>query len=356
MVTGTTAALTASVQRQGSSNGQDIDTVVLKNASLELHFTNIGCALMALYMPDRQGTVHNIVAGFASPNRYLDNPHYLGVIVGRCVNRIDNGRFVLDGKTIQLSVNENGNHLHGGVTGFHKKIWHTGTVQQDTDAVSIEFSYLSADGEEGYPGNLQVQVRYTLTSRNVLRMTCTAVTDKKTPVNLSSHTYYNLSGFTTPVISDHLLQVYAAAYTEKNERNLPTGRLLPVQGTPLDFSVPRSIGDSLDGFPADGGLDHNYVLGTLANVTLVPAARLYDAASGRWVQLRTNQPGLQVYTANWWDGSMTGAQGLPYVKHGAVALETQAFPDAPNHPGFPSIILEPGQTYVAVTELEMGWE
>ncbi len=355
MTTGTgQAALSGSCRLYGSWQNKNIYLVTLKNDAVELHMTNIGCAVTAICIPDKNGQRKSIVAGFEQLENYLHNPHYLGSVVGRYVNRISNGRFILDGKTIQLSVNEQGNHLHGGTSGFHEKIWEMGELKTADKEISISFEYFSADGEEGYPGNLQVRVTYTLTSQNCFCMEYVAVTDKTTPVNLSSHTYFNLSGFENPVVNDHLLQVYADSYTEKNERNLPTGRLLSLRNTPLDFLVPEKIGRHIGCFSADGGFDHNYVLQRTMPKALKTAAELYDPLSGRWVKISTTEPGLQVYTANWWDGSLTGVQQVPYVKHGAVALETQAFPDSPNHPAFPSTLLVPGHTYLATTIFEFG--
>jgi aldose 1-epimerase len=270
-------------------------------------------------------------------------------------------------------MNDGSNHLHGGFEGFGRKIWDLAGVIHAEDEVGIVFSYTSRDGEEGYPGNLDVRVKYTLSPDNKLRMEYTAMTDKRTPVNLSNHSYFNLSGFDNPLITDHLLRVYAQNYTEKNDNNLPTGKILPVAGTPLDFSISKRVGDYIDRFPLDRGLDHNYVLdnqfpeglslapeiqspapGRPSPVpeALHPAAELYDPSSGRRLRVTTDRPGLQVYTANWWDGSLHAPEGQPYRQHGAVALETQAFPDSPNHTAFPGIILEPGDTYRATTVFE----
>jgi aldose 1-epimerase len=327
--------------------GRDIYWITLKNGSTAVRITNIGCAIASIQVADRNGILKNIVAGFDDPMDYIRNPWYFGCVVGRYVNRIGGARFYLDGQAIHLSGNDGVNHLHGGFEGFHKKIWALSGLVHTAEEVGVIFEYTSPDGEEGYPGNLQVQVKYTLDMDNRLKLSYTAVTDKSTPVNLSNHAYFNLSGFDDPVIDGHQLTVYAKNYTEKYAHNLPTGQVLPVSGTPLDLSAPVRIGDRIEAFPADKGFDHNYVLEGTG-----PAATLYDPASGRMLRVSTDQPGIQVYTANWWDGGISGAHGTPYRQHGAVALETQAFPDSPNHPQFPNTILSPGETYQANTTFQ----
>jgi aldose 1-epimerase len=309
---------------------------------------------MSVYAPDRNGVVQNIVAGFEEPAAYASNPWYFGCIVGRYANRIATGRFTLDGSPVQLSVNNDGNHLHGGFEGFDKKVWNLVSIIREDDYVGAEFEHHSKDGEEGYPGNLTVKVRYLLNQDNQLSMECIAIADKRTPVSFTNHSYFNLTGFEQPSIGDHLLYVNALQYTEKNGRNTPTGMILPLAGTALDFSAPGKIGERLAHFPKDMGLDHNYVISRDQHGAIVAAATLEDRATGRVLRIYTDQPGLQVYTANYWDGSITGQQGKPYLKHGAVALETQAFPDSPNHSNFPDTIMSPGEEYRTVTIYEFG--
>jgi len=335
--------------------GKAVYWITLRNGDTAVRITNLGCIITSIHTPDRNGVQKNIVAGFKEPGDYQQNPYYFGCMVGRTINRIGGGRFSLDGHTVQLSMNDGSNHLHGGFEGFGRKIWDLAGVIHAEGEVGVAFTYTSQDGEEGYPGNLDVQVKYTLSPDNKLRMEYTAMTDKRTPVNLSNHSYFNLSGFDNPLITDHLLRVYAQNYTEKNDNNLPTGKILPVAGTPLDFSISKRVGDYIDRFPLDKGVDHNYVLdGGLPEGPpgLHPAADLYDPSSGRRLRVTTDRPGLQVYTANWWDGSLHTPDGQPYRQHGALALETQAFPDSPNHTAFPGIILEPGGTYRATTVFE----
>ncbi len=309
---------------------------------------------MSVYAPDKNGTRKNVAAAYEQPADYAHNPWYLGCIVGRYANRIAHGRFTLDGQLYQLPVNNDGNHLHGGFEGFQKKVWAVSAIIKEEDHVGVAFTYTSRDGEEAYPGNLTVNVRYLLDHQDRLLIEYAAVTDKRTPLSFTNHSYFNLSGFEQPLITDHLLQVNALHYTEKNDRNTPTGRILPVAGTALDFTTPGRIGERLGHFPKDMGLDHNFVLDRPQPGATVHAATLEETTSGRYLKVFTDRPGIQVYTANYWDGSITGQQKKPYVKHGAVALETQAFPDSPNHPQFPDTILSPGEDYKTVTMYEFG--
>jgi aldose 1-epimerase len=272
---------------------------------------------------------------------YLHNPAYFGCTVGRYANRIAGGRIIIAGTEYQLPVNNDGNHLHGGVDGFHAKAWQVIACGQTDKEASVLMEYVSTDGEEGYPGNLITQVQYVLDNDDQLHIRYTAYTDKATPVSLTNHSYFNLTGFEQPLVTGHLLTINARTYTEKSDRNIPTGNMLPVAGTPLDFTQPTKIGEHIHALPADGGFDHNYVLQPGEG----PAAILEDPHSGRILRVFTDQPGIQVYSANYWDGSIIGQQGKPYVKHGAVALETQAFPDSPNHAHFPDTILSPGDIY-----------
>jgi aldose 1-epimerase len=349
MLKTTRTALSVSRTRYGAVQGKDIYTLQLENGSVSITVTNLGCAIVAVYAPDRLGNRKNIVAGLDDITQYQHNDYYLGCVIGRYANRIANGRFLLEEKEVLLSVNNAPNHLHGGVAGFNKKVWELVSLIEEESKVGVVFECLSPDGEEGYPGNLRVQVKYTLDQHNRLGIYYSAVTDQCTPVNLTNHSYFNLAGFETPVILDHHLQVNAGCYTEKNERNIPTGTILPVAGTPLDFSTPKKIGKDISLLLSDQGYDHNFVINRIQEGELVPAALLSEPQSGRLLRVFTDQPAIQVYTANFWDGSLLGQQQQPYVKHGAIALETQAFPDSPNHPGFPNTILHPGDTYRSAT-------
>jgi aldose 1-epimerase len=331
----------------GSVDGKDVFWITLENGSTIVRVTNIGCAITSIETPDRVGVFRNIVAGFADPMDYLHNPWYFGCIVGRYANRIGGGAFNLDGRTVRLSTNEGDNHLHGGSGGFDKRIWSLKDMVESDQAVSATFEYTSPDGEEGYPGKLQVQMKYTLYGDNKLELSYTAVTDKPTPVNLTNHSYFNLSGFGNPTIRDHWIVINAEGYTEKNGLNLPTGKILSLANTPLDLSKSVPLGDRIDKLSQDRGFDHNYVLDGVE-----PAAEVYEPMSGRILRVSTDRPGMQLYTANWWDGSIRGAHAQPYLQHGAFALETQAYPDSPNHPEFPDTILLPGEIYSTKTIFE----
>jgi len=327
----------------GRLDGKDIFWITLRNGTTTVRLTNIGCSITSIHTPDRKGTIKNIVAGFASPMDYIRNPWYFGSIIGRYVNRIGGSLFYLDRQAVQLSTNDGSNHLHGGFEGFNRKIW---SLKETLDN-GVVFEYVSPDGEEGYPGNLCVQMKYTLHEDNRLELGYTAVTDKRTPVNLSNHSYFNLTGFDDPTIRDQVVMINAKGYTEKYAQNLPTGNILPLEGTPLDLSKPVRFGDRIDKLPFDRGFDHNYVLDGNR-----PAAEVYDPSSGRVLRVITDQPGIQLYTANWWDGSLRGAHIHAYRQHGAFALETQAFPDSPNRPEFPNTILTPGEIYCTNTIFE----
>lgn len=345
--------VTLSHTSHGSLYGKGIYLVTLNNGKIEVSITNLGCTITAIHTPDREGALANIVAGYRHPGQYRQNDYYFGCVVGRYANRIAGGKFAIGHEQYQLSVNNGTNHLHGGVEGFHTKVWAiTSFIRREKES-GVMFEYLSPDGEEGYPGNMRVKVKYLLDSDNRLHITYHAVADKQTPVNLTNHSYFNLTGFDTPVITGHLLQLDAVQYTEKNAENVPTGNILSVAGTPLDFSKPARIGDGIDQFPADRGYDHNFIL-THAGSKVIPAAILSDAGTGRILRVYTDKPAIQVYTANWWDGTIRGQQGQMYGQHGAVALETQSFPDSPNHSRFPNTLLSPGQAYDSWTTFEFA--
>jgi aldose 1-epimerase len=329
--------------------GNDIHDITLQNSTLTIEITNIGCSIKAIHMPDRTGRPANIVAGFADSEQYLDNPYYFGSAIGRFANRIGKGIFSIDGKEYQLSVNNSPNHLHGGFNGFNKKKWNIIALLQTDSEASVAFEYVSMNGEEGYPGNLILRVEYTLNNSNELIMVYSAKTDEKTPINITNHSYFNLSGFENEDITDHLLQIFANAYCEKGADNLPTGTLLPVSGTPMDFSTAKPLGTDIHSLIADRGYDHNFVLKIIPTEDLQEVAVLKHIASGRQLTITSDQPGIQLYTANWWNGSISGYHNKPYMQHGAVALETQFFPDSPNRATFPNTILSPGDKYMAKT-------
>lgn len=340
----------------GILQGKEVYTFTLSSEAVTIEITNLGCCITAIYTPARNGVKKNIVAGFKELKEYEINRDYFGCILGRYANRIAGGTFFLDEKEVSLSVNDGENHLHGGVEGFNKKIWEVCSFTRHNDHLCLVLEYLSIDGEEGYPGNLRVQVKYIFNNKNQLCIEYFAETDKATPVSLSNHSYFNLTGFETPLVTSHTLQITAMNYTEKNEYNLPTGNIVAVSGTSLDFLQPKKIGEYIAEVPNNNGFDHNYILNNHDPGVVVLAAQLKEASTGRTLKIFTDQQAMQLYTANFWDGTILGQQGQYYQKNGAVALETQAFPDSPNQPSFPNTILYPGETYFATTVYEFGVE
>jgi aldose 1-epimerase len=331
---------------------EEIFLVTLRNDGIEIGLTNIGCSVVFVRTPDKDGVVKNIVAGLADLDAYKINRDYFGCVVGRYANRIADGLLSLNGRVYQLSLNDPPNHLHGGFQGFGHKTWKLEEVSEEANCCGVVFSYCSVDGEEGYPGNLQVKVKYRLHGSGRFEISYRAVTDQATPVNLTNHSYFNLSGFGQDKIYDHRLKINAEKYTEKTARNTSSGCLPAVKGTALDFTQFRRIGDGIDQFPADMGYDHNFVLDAACKDLSIPAATLTDAASGRIVHVYTDQPGIQFYSGNYWDGTVRGEQGFLYQQHGGVALETQAWPGSVQHPHFPNTILQPGEEYRTTTIFE----
>jgi aldose 1-epimerase len=356
---GSGAAATRGVTRTAfgkTRDGRAVEIYTLTNAhGAEMRAITYGGIITSLKVPDRAGHFDDIVLGFDTLDGYLKDPPYFGAIVGRYGNRIAKGQFTLDGKTYKLATNNGPNHLHGGVKGFDKVVWNA--VPGDTaDGVSVTLTRTSPDGEEGYPGNLQATVRYTLTDRNELAIDYRATTDKATPVNLTQHSYFNLAADSGDILG-HELTIHASRYTPVDDTLIPTGELAPVQGTPFDFQQAAAIGARIG---ADNvqlkngrGYDHNWVLNR-TGAGLQPAARLVDPKSGRTLEVATTEPGLQFYSGNFLDGSITGKGGRVYKHRTGLCLETQHFPDSPNHPSFPSAILQPGQTYSSKTVFTFG--
>lgn len=330
----------------GHTDGKDITEYTLKNAAgLQVSVINYGGTVTKLMTPDKKGTTGDVVLGYENLEGFLQkgNP-YFGALIGRYGNRIAGGKFTLDGKAYTLAGNNNGNSLHGGNKGFDKVVWDAKKPEGDS---SLELTYVSKDGEEGYPGTLNLKVIYTLTADNALKIDYTATTDKATPVNLTNHAYFNLSAGTDSTIASHELQIDADEYTPVNDALIPTGRLADVKGTPMDFTTAKPVGRDLD--KVKGGFDHNWVLNKKGD-GLAKVAGLYHPASGRYMEVFTTQPGLQFYSGNFLDGTLTNTKGgAKYVQHAALCLETQHFPDSPNQPSFPSTILKPGETYHHVT-------
>jgi aldose 1-epimerase len=340
--TGFTIAEQAFGEFEGS---KAIQYTITNPSGMQASILNYGGTITAINTPDKSGTKANVVLSFDSLAGYLQkgNP-YFGSLIGRYGNRIANGKFILDGKTYTLAGNNNGNSLHGGNKGFDKVIWQAQKLPGDS---SLQLNYTSKDGEEGYPGNLSVQVIYTLGADNSLKIDYTATTDKATPVNLTNHAYYNLSGGADSTILGHELKIDADKFTEVNAKLIPTGKLPEVKGGPMDFTSSKQIGKDIA--QVAGGYDHNWVLNKSGN-NLAKAAELYHAASGRLMEVYTTEPGLQFYSGNFLDGSLQYTRGgAKYIKHAALCLETQHFPDSPNQPAFPNTILKPGETYRQTT-------
>jgi aldose 1-epimerase len=339
-------------------DGRDAHLFTLRNqGGLSVDLTDFGATVVRLLAPDRHGELGDIVLGFDSVEGYArPKSPYFGATIGRCGNRIADGRFTLDGKTYQLATNNAPGgipcHLHGGNTGFDKVLWKA-QPRSDTE---LQFTYLSPDGEEGYPGNLEVQVVFTLTPENALRIEYTATTDQPTLVNLTNHSYFNLAGEGSRTVLGHSLTLNASGYTPVNAGLIPTGDIAPVEGTPLDFRAPHTIGDRIDRpneqlrFAA--GYDHCFVLDR-AGENLALAAVALEPLSGRELEVHTTEPGVQFYSGNFLDGTLLGKNGHAYERRSGFCLETQHFPDSPNHPNFPSIVLRPGETYRSKTEYRM---
>lgn len=314
------------------------------NKGTEVKITNYGGIVTSFITADKSGNKSNIVAGFDSLNSYLQKPPYFGALIGRYGNRIANAKFTLDGNTYTLAVNNGRNTLHGGLKGFDKVVWSAATPNDTTPTLTL--SYLSKDGEEGYPGNLKVMVQYTLTDNDELKIEYNAETDKATPVNLTNHSYFNLTGDVNNTILDHTLMIAADNYTPVDTSLIPTGEIKPVKETSFDFTAAKKIGKNIDAVP--GGYDHNFVL-NIKDGTLQKVAVLADSLSGRSLEVYTTEPGLQFYTGNFLDGTFINRDGKHMNLHTALCLETQHFPDSPNKPDFPSTILKPGEKYHTLT-------
>ncbi len=326
----------------GTYDNNDITQYTITNPSgMAVSVINYGGIVTSIMVPDKDDNKGNVILSYDSLSGYLQkNNPYFGALVGRYGNRIANAKFTLDSKTYLLAANNNGNSLHGGLKGFDKVVWKAEKLAGDS---SLQLTYVSKDAEEGYPGNLPVKVIYTLTSDNGLMVDYNATTDKATPINLTNHSYFNLSAGKDSTILKHVLMINADKFTEVNDNLIPTGKLPAVKGTPMDFTVAKEIGKNIK--QVKGGYDHNWVLNRSGS-GLEKAATVQDSASGRNMEVWTTQPGVQFYTGNFLDGTLLHtANGAKYIKHAALCLETQHFPDSPNHPDFPNTILRPGETY-----------
>lgn len=333
---------------QKTIDGKVTNLYLLKNDKIQVYITNYGGRIVSILTPDRYGQMGDVVLGFKSIDDYLSaNGPYHGALIGRVGNRIAKGKFTLDGKTYSLPINNNQNHLHGGPEGFNNRVWEVKAVDQS----SISMNYLSKDGEMGYPGNLDVQVKYSLNNENELLISYKATTDKSTPVNLTNHAFFNLAGEASGTINDHLLRLNADNFTPVDETLIPIGENRSVEGTPFDFRIPKTIGRDLNQQNTNtqmnygGGYDHNFVLNKENEGEMSLAGYVIDPKTGRRMDIFTEEPGIQFYGGNFMDGSDIGKYSKKFLYRESFALETQHFPDSPNQPSFPNIILLPGDIY-----------
>jgi aldose 1-epimerase len=335
-------------------DGQPIDLYVLTNNSgAQAAISNFGGAVVSLTVPDRTGKLADVVLGYDSGEGYVADKNFFGALVGRYGNRIGHAQFELDGKTFTLPKNNGENTLHGGIKGFNKMLWTAKPITAN-GGQALQLSYLSKDGEEGFPGNLKVTVTYTWSDANALIIDYSATTDKKTVVNLTNHSYFNLAGQGAGDILGHQLMIPADQFTPVDHGLIPTGELRDVAGTPFDFRNSTAIGARInqddEQIKLGGGYDHNFVLRMPTDHKEFLAARVVEPASGRVMEVWTTEPGVQFYTGNFLDGKVPGKGGASYPKRSALCLETQHFPDSPNKPKFPSVVLRPGETYHTLTK------
>ena len=325
----------------------------LKNSNgITVNITDAGAAVQSLIIPDRNGKFEDVVLGFDSPEKYLTgNDPYFGVIVGRYGNRIDDGKFTLNGKSYQLTINDGTNHLHGGVHGFSKKVWEAEKIKNNLGE-AVKLVYQSKDTEEGYPGNLILSVVYTLTGSNELRIDYEATADKETILNPTHHSYFNLTGNPQNMILDHIVKINADTYTPVNKKLIPTGELAYVENTPLDFRKPLEVGLRINDIDEQlkfaGGYDFNWVLNDYTG-SVRKAASVFDRLTGRFMEVFTDQPGIQFYSGNFLNGSVKGKDGIAYHRRCGLCFEAQHFPNSPNEKNFPTTVLKPGEVYKQTT-------
>lgn len=333
------------------TDGQYAQLYTLRNENgIEAKITNYGGIIVSLMTPDSDGNMGNIVLGFDSLDSYLDEHPYFGALIGRYGNRIENGTFELNGEEYNLSINDGNHHLHGGRQGFDKVLWDS----EITEDGSLKLQYVSEDGEEGYPGRLTVTATYKLTEDNRLRLEFEATTDQSTPVNLTAHSYFNLTADPSNTILDHELKLHADHYTPVTETLIPTGEIVSVEGTPFDFTEFTDIGARID--QVQGGYDHNFVADTSGSRELALMAEVREPDTGRILRVLSTEPGIQFYSGNFLDGTLVTGNEVFLEQYSGFCLEPQHFPNSPNEPGFPSSILNPGETYHNVIVYEFGTE
>ena len=340
--------------------GSPVELVTAANTSgVELTLISYGAAVARLITSDRAGRRANIALGFPSLAGYVEHRgHFFGATVGRFANRIGGGQFALEGAVVQLVRNDGENSLHGGSCGFDRHVWDIVATSACPEEARVLLRHVSVDGDMGYPGRLDAEVAYTLTESSSLRIDYRATTDMPTVINLTNHTLWNLAGEGEGTIEEHVLTLNARSYTPIDDAFVPTGEIAPVMGTPLDFTAPTPIGlragDDFEQLTLAGGYDHNFVLDRTDTISLELAARLEHPGSGRLLEVHTTEPGLQLYSGNFLDGSLAGPTGHPYDVRSGVALETQHFPDSPNHENFPSTVLRPGAVFASTTIYRFG--
>jgi aldose 1-epimerase len=348
----------------GEVNGAPVNRYTLTSGhGMRVRILTYGGIIQSIEVPDRTGHADNVVLGFPTLDGYLNNTGsaktYFGAIIGRYGNRIAKGAFSLQGNEYHLPINNNGNSLHGGTAGFDTKVWKA-DQQNGTDSVSLKLQYVSPAGEMGYPGTLTTTVTYTLNQKNELRINYYATTDVPTVINLTNHSYFNLAGEGTLDVYDHKVTIHADNYTPTDATQIPTGQIAPVKGTPFDFTSPTAIGAHITANDPQlllaHGYDHNWVINRGNNTGLVEAARAEDSHTGRTLTVFTTEPGVQFYTSNFIDGAFTGTSGHTYRQGAGFTMETQHYPDSPNHPNFPTTTLNPGQTYDSTTVFTFGTE
>ena len=322
------------------SNGRKVSLFTISNRNMSFSVTNYGCIITSIMVPDQQGKSEDIALGYSTLESYIANPVFFGCLVGRFANRIAGGTFSLAGKEYALDKNDNGNCLHSGSRGYHRMVWKAKPFSNRKES-GVVFYRKSPDGEQGFPGTLDMKIKYALTSNNDIVISYTAKTDAPTPVNLTNHTYFNLGGHDSGSILGQTVQLFADRYVPVDGKAIPTGEILDVAGTPFDFRSPKEIGKDIEAVP--GGYDHNWEINR-AGDTPNPVAGVYDPVSGRAMTVYSTQPGVQFYTGNFLSG-VAGKNGAVYDKNAAFCLETQHFPDSPNQPSFPDSILLPGDRY-----------
>lgn len=329
----------------GKVDSTDVYLYTLTNAQgMKVNITNFGGIITSIYTKDNKDSLANIVLGFDSLQGYTKDNPYFGALIGRYANRIAKGKFKLEGKEYKLAVNNGPNALHGGLKGFNKRVW-TATELKGTDSVALQLVYASKDMEEGYPGNLTATVTYVLNDSNELKIYYSAETDKPTVVNLTNHSYFNLTGAKEPILN-HFLTIFGDSITPVDTTLIPTGKIDAVKGTPFDFTTPHPIGERIASVA--GGYDHNFIL-SKPKGTFGTCAEVFEPKSGRLVQMSTTEPGIQFYSGNFLDGTLTGSGNVVYQKHFGLCLEAQHYPNSPNEPKFPNVLLKPGEKYYQLT-------